>query len=143
MPLSPGPSTLPDEPPVQTRPKRAWRDKFGDAFRGLKLGIRGHSSFAVHFFFSALVLAGAIILNCGLEQWCLLLLCIGLVLTAELFNSALETLFRGLDEATKEKSWKALDIAAGAVLMASLVAVVVGGAIFIHRFWQIFFHQAS
>ena len=48
---------------VQTRPKRAWRAKFGDAMRGLKLGIRGHSSFFVHFFFSALVLAAAAILR--------------------------------------------------------------------------------
>src|ERR1700692_4893743 len=100
------------EVPVQTedadpprRPKRRWRAKFGDALRGLKLGIRGHSSFFVHFFFSALVLAAAGILGCELEQLCLLLLCIGLVLTAELFNSAVETLFRGLDEVTKEKTW--------------------------------------
>lgn len=144
MPFSPGPSTLPDEPDQaeqhhaeQPRPNRSWGAKFGDALRGLKLGIRGHSSFCVHFFFAALVLAAAVILDCGLEQWCLLLLCIGLVLTAELFNSALETLFRGLDETTREKSWQCLDISAGAVLMASAVAVVVGAAVFIQRFIQI------
>src|SRR4051794_5889371 len=84
-----------------TRSKRPWSSKFGAALRGWKFGIRGHSSFFVHFFFSALVLAGAGILRCELEQWCLLLWCIGLVLTAELFNSAVEVLFRGLDEATK------------------------------------------
>lgn len=119
------------------RRPRAWRNKFGDAFRGLKLGIRGHSSFFVHFFFAALVLAAAVILRCGLEQWCLLLLAIGMVLTAELFNSAIETLFRGLDEATKEKTWPALDVAAGAVLMASFVAVAIGSTIFITRLTQI------
>src|SRR5579872_3917495 len=103
-----------------SRPKRAWSAKFGDALRGLKLGIRGHSSFFVHFFFSALVIAAAVILRCDVEQWCLLLLCIGMVLSAELFNSAIETLFRGLDEITKEKTWRCLDISAGAVLMASV-----------------------
>ena len=101
--------------------------------RGLKLGIRGHSSFSVHFFFSALVLAAALILNCSLSKWCLLVLCIGMVLTAELFNSAVETLFRGLDEATKAKSWHCLDISAGAVLMASCIAIVVGAAIFLNQ----------
>jgi diacylglycerol kinase len=116
-----------------SRPKRRWKAKFGDAVRGLKIGIRGHSSFFVHFFFSALVLAAAGILRCALEQWCLLLLCIGLVLTAELFNSALETLFRGLDEVTKEKTWRCLDISAGAVLMASVVAIVIGAAVFVNR----------
>jgi undecaprenol kinase len=114
-------------------PKRPWSAKFRDALRGLKLGIRGHSSFFVHFFFSALVLAAAGILRCALEQWCLLLLCIGLVLTAEFFNSALETLFRGLDEVTKDKTWRCLDISAGAVLMASVVAILVGAAVFVNR----------
>jgi diacylglycerol kinase len=115
------------------RPPRPWRAKFRDALRGLKLGIRGHSSFSVHFFFAALVVAAAVVLRCTLEQWGLLLLCIGTVLTAELFNSAVETLFRGLDEPTKQRSWPALDIAAGAVLLASAVAAVVGAAVFASR----------
>jgi diacylglycerol kinase len=115
------------------RPRRPWSAKFRDSFRGIKLGIRGHSSFSVHFFFAALVLAAAVVLRCGILEWCILLLCIGLVLTAELFNSAIETLFRGLDEATRERSWKSLDIAAGAVLFASLVAAAVGIAIFSYR----------
>src|SRR5262245_28850139 len=112
------------------RPQQSWRAKFRVALRGLKLGIRGQSSFFVHFFFAALVFAAAIVLGCRVEQWCLLLLCIGLVLAAELFNSAVETLFRGLDEETRQRSWPALDIAAGAVLLASVMAAVVGCIIF-------------
>jgi diacylglycerol kinase len=115
------------------RPRRPWRAKFRDALRGLKLGIRGHSSFFVHFFFAALVLAGAVVLQCSLVQWGVLLLCIGLVLTAELFNSAIETLFRGLDEHVKARAWPALDIGAGAVLLASITAAVVGTAVFANR----------
>jgi diacylglycerol kinase len=115
------------------RPRRPWRAKFRDALRGLKLGVRGHSSFFVHFFFAALVLAAAIVLRCTVNQWGILILCIGLVLTAELFNSAIETLFRGLDESAKERCWPALDIAAGAVLLASLVAASVGTIIFVSR----------
>jgi diacylglycerol kinase len=80
-----------------------------------------------------LTLAGAVVLGCSLEQWGLLILCIGLVLTAELFNSAVETLFRGLDELTRERCWQALDIAAGAVLLASITAAVVGGIVFLSR----------
>ncbi len=130
------PLTLPDDPPkprAAARPPRRWRHKFGDAFRGLKLGVRGHSSFFVHFFFTALVVAAAIALRCDLLQWCLLLGCIGMVLTAELFNSAIETLFRGLDEETQARTWPCLDIAAGAVLLASLTAVVVGSLVFLKQ----------
>jgi diacylglycerol kinase len=115
------------------RSRRPWRDKFGAAARGLKWGVRGHSSFFVHFFFTALVLAAAIVLRCERLEWCLLVGCIGAVLTAELFNSAVETLFRGLDEETKARVWPCLDIAAGAVLLASLTASIIGSIIFLGR----------
>ena len=55
------------------------------------------------------------------------------VLTAELFNSALETIFHGLDEATKPRVRNCLDIAAGAVLLASLTAALIGAMVFLHR----------
>jgi diacylglycerol kinase len=115
------------------RPRRTWRAKFRDAFRGLKLGIRGHSSFFVHFFFAALVVASAIVLHCDHVEWGLLLACIGMVLTAELFNSALETLFRGLDEETRPRVKACVDIAAGAVLLASVVAAIIGSLVLLSR----------
>jgi diacylglycerol kinase len=116
-------------------PRRRWGDKFGDAFRGVKLGVRGHSSFFVHFFMAALVLAAAAVLHCVLLEWCVLLACIGFVLTAELFNSALETLCRALDEPMKTRTRPVFDIAAGAVLVASLFAALIGGLVLLARLW--------
>ena len=130
-------------PPIPThwgesgqRPKRrrSWGAKFDEAFRGVKRGIRGHSSFSVHFFFAALAITAAVALECNWIEWCLVVICIGGVFTAELFNSAIETLFHGLDEATKLRWNGCLQIAAGAVLMASLTALVVGTIIFVNRF---------
>jgi len=109
---------------------RRWRDKFREAFRGVKLGVRGHSSFFVHFFFAALALTAALVLQCDLMEWCLVAGCIGLVITAELFNSAIETLFHGLDAETKGRIHGSLDIAAGAVLIAGLTAAVIGVLVF-------------
>jgi diacylglycerol kinase len=130
---------LADQPPASAdRPRRSWRQKFAVAFRGIKLGVRGHSSFFVHFFFAALVLAAAVVLKCDPTEWCLLLGCIGLVLTAELFNSTVETLVRGLDEATKSRVWPALDVAAGAVLLASLTASVIGCVVFLPKLVALF-----
>jgi diacylglycerol kinase len=127
--------------PEAPRPRRSWAFKFRCAFRGLKLGVRGHSSFFVHFFFAALVVVAALMLHCDALQWCVLLGCIGLVLTAELFNSALETLFRGLDEATKERVWPCLDVAAGAVLLASLLSAVIGTIVFASRLAALLFNN--
>lgn len=129
----PPPVHLPLPETSRLKPRRSWRAKFGEAFRGVKLGVRGHSSFFVHFFFAALVLAAAVVLRCELWQWCLLLGSIGMVLTAELFNSALETLFHGLDAATKGRLQGCLDIAAGAVLVASITAAVIGTLVFLSR----------
>ncbi len=121
------------EPVTPRKRRRRWPTKFRDAIRGLKLGIRGHSSFCVHFFMAALVLAAGLVFQCSLLEWCILLGCIGTVLTAELVNSAIETLFRGLDGETQERTWPALDISAGAVLLAGLTAGAVGLMIFLPK----------
>jgi len=113
---------------------RPWDDKFAAAFRGAKLGIRGHSSFSVHFFFSALVVACAVAFQCSHWEWCILLLCIALVITTELVNSAIETLVRGLPRSQRPPFWPALDVAAGAVLVASLFAAAIGLVVLVPRF---------
>jgi diacylglycerol kinase len=132
MPLLVG-EAEPTAPQDKRRPPRLWRAKFRDALRGLRLGIRGHSSFFVHFFFAALVLAAGLVFRCTIMEWCVLLGCIGLVLTAELFNSAIETLVRGLDEEARLRMRPCLDIAAGAVLLASIAAAVIGSLVFLSR----------
>ena len=125
--------TVDDSPETRPVSRRGWWDKFSEAAHGIKLGVRGQASFCVHFFFAVLAIAGALLLECDRVEWCLILICIGMVLMAELFNSALETLFHGLDPATRSRLVGVLDIAAGAVLLASLTAVLVGGIIFLQR----------
>jgi diacylglycerol kinase len=125
------------EPHRRTKPRR-WREKFAEAGRGMKLGVRGHSSFYVHFFVAAAVVAVAVALQCNWVEWALLAGCIGGVFTAELFNSAIETLFHALDAETKNRMVGCLDIAAGAVLMASLTAAVVGAIVFGQRLVRLY-----
>ncbi len=118
-----------DDAPARNKPRR-WRDKFNEAFRGVKKGVRGQSSFSVHFFFAVVALMAAVALECNHYEWCLVIGCVGLVLTAELFNSALEMLFRGLEPEARDRVYHSLDIAAGAVLVAGLTAATIGGIIF-------------
>ena len=120
----------------QRRP-RPWREKFGDAFRGIYLGVRGQSSFRVHLPAALLVIAAAISLRCHRLEWALLLGCIGAVFTAEVFNSALEELFRGLDEPTKNRITGCLDMAAGAVLLAAATSVAIGAIVFLPKLWEL------
>jgi diacylglycerol kinase len=122
-----------DEGPRPAPSRRSWNERLRPACRGIKLGVRGHSRFFVHFFCTALVLAAAIVLRCELVQWCLLLGCIGLLLSVELLNSAVVALYRGLDEEGQRRAAPCLDIASGAVLLAIVTAVVLGALIFLSR----------
>jgi diacylglycerol kinase len=105
---------------------KSWRQKFAGAFRGLQRGVRGESSFSVHFFATAAVLAVALIAGVEHFDWCLLVLCIGGVLSAEMFNSALERMGRALEEKHNAELGEALDVASAAVLIAALTAATVG-----------------
>ncbi len=114
-------------------PERGWLDKFADVFRGLKLGVRGQSSFLAHFFIAVVVIATGIVFSVDREEWCLLVLCIGSVLTAEMFNSALESLSRAISDEYDIHLGNALDIGSAAVLIVSTAAAVVGLIIFVNR----------
>ena len=105
---------------------RHWIRKFAIALRGIRFGMSGQTSFTAHIIVGAMVLVFAAILNCSSWQWCVLLLCIGLVFSAELANSAVEELARGLCREQNENVGRALDIASGAVLVASLFAAAIG-----------------
>jgi diacylglycerol kinase len=112
---------------------RTWYQKFRDAFRGVRSGTRGQSSFQVHLIVAAAVIAAAAFLKCTLAQWCVLLLCIAGVLTAEMINSAFEHFAKVVDKEHNPELGEALDTASAAVLFASLGAALVGGIIFVSR----------
>ncbi len=110
-----------------------WYHKFANAMRGIRIGIVGQSSFHVHLTLAVATLGLALALHCEVWQWCALGLCIGLVLSLELINSALESLAKGVCSEHNEHVGRALDIASGAVLVASCVAAVIGLAIFLEQ----------
>ena len=118
-------------------PAGPWYRKYLNAARGWRLGIAGQASFLIHLICTVLVVILAILLKVSLEQWCLLGLCIGGVLSAELFNSAIEQLARAIDDQYNEQIGAALDIAAGAVLLTAITAVAIGSSLFITRWLEL------
>ena len=63
-------------------------------------------------------------------EWLILLLCVVGIVTAEMFNSAIEHLARAITREENPEIRDALDVASAAVLIASAGAAVVGLAIF-------------
>ena len=118
----------------EPKPRRCWAEKFRDAFRGLRQGMHGQSSFTAHFAAAVLVIAAAVAM--GIDDrfsWCLLLLCIAVVLAAEMFNSALESLARAITEDVDPNIGRALNIGSAAVLIAAVGAAAVGAIVFVGR----------
>ncbi len=86
----------------------------------------------------SLIVCLATALRCELWQWCVLALCVGLVIGLEYMNSAVERLAKGLCSEQNEDVGAALDISSAAVLFASLLAAVVGVTIFATQLWRMF-----
>jgi diacylglycerol kinase len=112
------------------RSPRSWYVKFRDAFRGLVQGVRGQNSFTVHFVCALLVVSLAGVLGVSRIEWSLLILCIFAVLSAEMFNTALETVAKAIDRRHNPHLADGLNVASAAVLVTSLGAVLVGTLIF-------------
>lgn len=114
------PSNLPVSPSAR------WRRKFACALRGLKVALAGQSSFFIHLPAAVAVVVLAWWLQVSATGWWVLILCITVVLTAELFNSAIEHQARAITREENSEIRDALDIASSAVLVASIGAAVVG-----------------
>lgn len=105
---------------------RAWVKKFSLAAQGIYLGSKNESSFWVHYPVAIAVILLGFVLGCREWEWCLLLLCIALVVATELMNSALERLAHAFTREYHPEVGKALDIASGAVLVISVGSGCVG-----------------
>jgi diacylglycerol kinase len=116
-----------------------WLRKFHAAFRGCSAGIIGQSSFLVHLPAASVVLMAASILQVARWEWCLLVLCITLVIVAEMANSALETLAQSITSEHHPEIGRALDTSAAAVLIAAVGSSVVGAVIFTPYFWRLIY----
>ena len=117
----------------QTR--TGWRRKFENALRGIVVGVVGQNSFYVHIPTAVCAIGIAIFLRLDAISLSVLLLCVGMVFAAELFNSALESLAKSITSQHDENIRDALDTASGAVLTLAIIAAIVGAIVFIAAFY--------
>ena len=106
---------------------------FNFAFEGIIHVLRTQRNMRIHFGIAVAVLIAALAVGVGRLELIALLISISLVLIAEMINTALEA---GIDVATTSfdpLAKLAKDIAAGAVLIATVNAVAVGYLVFVER----------
>lgn len=102
--------------------------RIGFALKGLRLALQREISLRTHLSVAAAVLLVLLFMRPAALWWAILALAVGLVLVTELLNSALETLVDHLHPEAHPEIGAAKDMAAGAVLVASVIAIVVGVA---------------
>jgi diacylglycerol kinase (ATP) len=108
-------------------------ESFNYAFEGVIHVLRTQRNLRIHFLIAAAVLAAAVVVGVTRFELIALLLAIAFVLIAEMINTAVEHTIDVATTSFDPMAKLAKDIAAGAVLIASVNAVAIGYLVFAHR----------
>lgn len=119
--------------------KQNFSSTFRNARKGMRLTLKSERNIRIHIFAAALVLLSAYCFHFSIVKFCILLLTIAAVISAEMFNSAIEF---SLDAIFHNRYCRmvgmAKDIAAGAVMVVTIIAVLIGGLLFAPAFANLF-----
>jgi len=105
-------------------------DSFNYAVEGIIHVLRTQRNLRIHFLAAVLVFAGAIAVGVSRLQLIALVIAIAFVLVAEMLNTAIEGVIDVSTTSFDPNAKLAKDMAAGAVLIASVTAVAVGFLVF-------------
>ena len=108
------------------------RRKFGPAVSGL-LSAMKHPAVATQYALGLLAILAGMVLHLSYYEWIAFIFCIGIVITAEYFNTAIESLCDCVTREHNEAIGRVKDIAAGGVLTASITALVTAVVILLHH----------
>ena len=112
-------------------------ESFSHAFDGIMTGVE-ERNMKIHFGFTILVVLFGLLLKISATEWCLCFVLFGLILGLELVNTAIEAVVDLVTEEYRPLAKRAKDAAAGAVLIAAIMAAITGLIIFIPRFLYVF-----
>lgn len=108
---------------------------FTYAAKGISSVIRGETNMKIHLVVAVLVVIFGLLLCISVLEWIACLLCVALVTTAEMFNTAIESVVDLISPDRHPLAGKAKDIAAGAVLICAIISVIIGILIFAPKLW--------
>lgn len=104
---------------------------FGFAFQGIFQLVKNERNFRIQFAFFILVLMASYLLKISRNEFIITLVCSMVVLSLEGINTAIEELCNLNESTINPKIKKIKDVAAGAVLIASICSFLIGLMIFL------------
>ncbi|MDO5132411.1 MAG: diacylglycerol kinase family protein [Eubacteriales bacterium] len=107
-------------------------ESFRHAFDGILIGIT-ERNMKIHCLAALLVVFFGLFLHISAMEWCVCLALFGLVMGLELVNTAVEAVVDLVTQEYQPLAKRAKDTAAGAVLIAAIMAAAAGLIIFIPR----------
>lgn len=119
---------MPKEPFLLNRLKSV-----GFAFKGMVLLLKTEASIQLQFFIALAVTAAGFYFNISTTEWVVQIAMIGLVMSIEGLNTAIESMADFIHPEHHHKIGRLKDIAAGAVFIAAITAVIIGGIIYLPK----------
>ena len=110
---------------------------FEYAFHGIRSFFVSTPNAWIHLFAAISVIIASFYFRISTIEWIAVIYAIGLVFTAEAFNTAVEEWVDSIQPEFDKKAGRVKDISAGAVLIASIAAAVIGVIIFGTRIYDL------
>ncbi len=114
-----------------------WKS-FSYAFEGLRSSLSTERNLLIHFSVMLLVILFGILLELSIPEWMICIILFGLVISAELMNTAIEATVDICSPEIHPKAKLAKDTAAASVLVLAIASSIVGALIFLPKVYSFF-----
>jgi len=104
---------------------------FKYAWKGLSFCFQSENNFKIHCLAALNAIFFGIYFDISNIEWCLIIFAIGIVLITEIINTAIEKIVDFVCPDQNPKAGLIKDISAAAVVMASVVAALIGGIVYL------------
>ena len=122
----------------KTRGISKFINSFKYPFKGLWYAYKNEQNLAFDVMMAIIVIILGFVFSISVTEWALLMLTVGLVISAELFNTAIEAVVDLITEEYHPLAKVSKDTSAAAVLVLAVVAVIVGLIMFIPKVISLF-----
>lgn len=118
---------------------KAFLNRVKFALQGWVSFFRREKNGQIQLFIAMMVIIAGFILRVTITEWMILLSCIGVVVSFEMINSAVEKICDHVNPGIHPAIKVVKDIAAGAVLWSAVIAAIIGCIIFLPKLVHLLF----
>lgn len=118
--------------------KKKLINSFKYAFVGIFTALKKERNLKIHFSIMTLVIIFGFLLNIKRWEWFVCICLFGMVISAEMFNTAIEGIVDVIMPEKNDKAKFIKDVSAGAVLALAIAAFVIGILLFVPKIMLLF-----